>query len=462
VNEYKLLLKSITQPTADLLILELVNHDNSPVFSYKPGQYVMLSYVNEQGKKEEKHAFSIASSPTESGVIRLGIRKQGTFTQGLAKLKPGAPFVVYGPYGHFCFNETKHPDVVFFAGGIGITPFYSAMRYATDKGLSNNLSLVYSNRTLAGTAFYNEINNLASNNPRLRTLFSVTDETLPVAAPNLLNKKIDLFITKDFIGTTVGKTFFLCGPAPFMAGMKKNLLELGALEEQILMEEFSMISTQSFFLKIKYLSTVAGYGALALLLPLYLISAASGKSLFIKPTAATAVLNQAQDNTQPPLNKLPEADDKIPYNDLTDDDENNKIEFDQAATQPTAVADSVSNGLVEPIKYQAPVPVKPVQPTAIKNSVVKQPVAAPKPTTAASVVTKTTPAPITPTTPAPVTSASAPAGSATTPSTNNNPTVAPTPTTGASTAATGGTVSNPTTPTTNTGGSRRNREDDDD
>jgi ferredoxin-NADP reductase len=278
MNEYKYQLQNIAQPSSDLVVLDIIDPKGRPIFAFRPGQYVMLSYRNEQGNLEEKHAFSIASAPTETNVLRLGIRVGGRFTQGLLLLKAGAEIIVYGPFGAFNFDETKHHNAVFIAGGIGITPFLSALAYATDKKLSNNFSLIYSSRKLQGIAFFDRLRQLENNNPNFKALYSVTDDATSANLPGVINDRVGLEVIKQFIESPTGKTFFLCGPAPFMNAMREHLLKFGASEDQILMEEFAMLSYRSFIGKMSYLGSLVGYGALAALLPFYMVYAANTKT----------------------------------------------------------------------------------------------------------------------------------------------------------------------------------------
>lgn len=286
MNEYKFYIKKIEQPSNDLLVLDLARPDNHEIFNFRPGQYVMLRFRNQAGVMEEKHTFSIASSPTEKDCLRLGIRISGRFTQELLKLAAGSEVIVYGPYGFFSFDESKHLNAVFLAGGIGITPFYSALAYASDKKLPNQFSLLYSSRTMKGIAFFEGLKKLEKKNPNIKTLFAVSDDRPASNMPGVINRRIDLGILEKFIETPQGKTFFLCGPPAFMKAIKECLLKFGATEEQILMEEFAMINNGSLFKKIAYVGNLAGWSVMAILLPFYLIYAANTKS-----TAGLSVLD---------------------------------------------------------------------------------------------------------------------------------------------------------------------------
>lgn len=259
--EYKYYIKKIFQPAPNQVIIEAGDKAGRPVFKYQPGQYAMISYRNRRGRLEDKHAFSLASSPANPQSISFGIKIEGAFTRGLLDLQVGDELRVFGPYGNFCYQANKYPDAVMIAGGIGITPFFSALNYANDLKLGNKLALIYSARTKSGATFYPEIRSLQTKNPNLRTLFSFTEET-GATEPNVINTRISAEQIKNFVGDVSGKTFFICGPSLFMASMVANLLRLGVSRSQIKMEEFSMIPDKSWGARLKNISYALGFSAL--------------------------------------------------------------------------------------------------------------------------------------------------------------------------------------------------------
>jgi NAD(P)H-flavin reductase len=87
-------------------------------FSYKPGEFVMLSLW---GKGEIP--ISISSTYGFHKYIELCIRRVGYITSALHMLKPRAKIGIRGPFGNaFAVEEAKGRDILFFAGGLGIVP----------------------------------------------------------------------------------------------------------------------------------------------------------------------------------------------------------------------------------------------------------------------------------------------------------------------------------------------------
>lgn len=102
---------------------------NTPAaFTFQAGQYVSLtipSLANLPGT-EGFHDFSIASMPSEKGVVRIAFRKSNsTFKQALLQLEQGDKLQLEGPSGVFTFPNDQL--LVAIAGGIGVTAFSGAV-----------------------------------------------------------------------------------------------------------------------------------------------------------------------------------------------------------------------------------------------------------------------------------------------------------------------------------------------
>ncbi len=89
------------------------------------GQFAFIK-IQAPGLREP-HAFTIASSP-ESQRLRFVVRELGDWTRALLQTDlVGTDVVVEGPYGTFEPVGRRDQHVVWVAGGVGITPFLSAI-----------------------------------------------------------------------------------------------------------------------------------------------------------------------------------------------------------------------------------------------------------------------------------------------------------------------------------------------
>lgn len=115
----------LTPTTFQLTLTQLAGGE---AFTFVPGQYAALTFTR-FGRRVPVRCFSIASSAHTPGTIQFGIKIKGKFTQALSTLKVGDTVDVAGPYGSFTLAGKPDKPTLLLAGGIGITPFMSMIRY---------------------------------------------------------------------------------------------------------------------------------------------------------------------------------------------------------------------------------------------------------------------------------------------------------------------------------------------
>src|ERR671927_103063 len=116
---------------------------------FRPGQYFGVPLLDPpyDDEKGPRRHITVVTSPTERGVLGLCTRLRDTaFKKTLAELKVGDAVEVEQPKGDWALPEDTSPSYVFVAGGIGITPYRSMLRYIADTGAPYRIALVYSNR----------------------------------------------------------------------------------------------------------------------------------------------------------------------------------------------------------------------------------------------------------------------------------------------------------------------------
>jgi len=96
---------------------------------YEPGQFVGVTVF---GVGEAP--ISICSSPTQGDAFELTVRSVGLVTNALKGFGQGDRLGVRGAFGnHFDYAAMKGQDVLFVAGGLGLAPTRSLIRYVLDK-----------------------------------------------------------------------------------------------------------------------------------------------------------------------------------------------------------------------------------------------------------------------------------------------------------------------------------------
>ncbi|HZX09637.1 MAG TPA: FAD/NAD(P)-binding protein [Acidobacteriota bacterium] len=97
-------------------------------FKYKIGQFAMISVL---GAGEAP--FSISSTPSRPGLLEFCIRKTGTVTNAIFRLKENDMIGIRGPYGNgFPVEQMKGNDILIIMGGLGAAPLRSVLLYCLD------------------------------------------------------------------------------------------------------------------------------------------------------------------------------------------------------------------------------------------------------------------------------------------------------------------------------------------
>ena len=147
---------------------------------FEPGQYFWVELLDPpyDDEKGPRRHITVVTSPTEKGVLGLATRIRDTaFKRSLVEMPEGAAVDVEQPKGSFTLPEDTSKRYAFIAGGIGITPFRSMLRYIADKGLDYDVTLVYSNRDVESTAFLDELEGArVRRSPACRLVFTMTED----------------------------------------------------------------------------------------------------------------------------------------------------------------------------------------------------------------------------------------------------------------------------------------------
>ncbi len=201
---------------------------------YRAGQFFFVTL--RKGDKELGKHFSFSSSPTEKSFIEFTKKfTDHEFSMALKNTKVGDWTRIDAPYGQFTF-EGEYPKIALLGGGIGITPFISICRNATDKELDNKITLFYGCRTEDDFAFKKEFEELSQKNKNLRIIFIVN-----VPSPNWKGATgiINAEMIKRELPDYRENMFYTCGPPPMVAAMQALVENLGLTKEHLKLEYFT-------------------------------------------------------------------------------------------------------------------------------------------------------------------------------------------------------------------------------
>jgi ferredoxin-NADP reductase len=203
---------------------------------FRPGQYVNL-FVDVDGVLTSR-PYSISSSPKEKTLDLTIQQKPGGFVTRylLNELQVGDELKSTSPQGHFYYESLiDGKDLVFLAGGSGITPFMGMIRTLLDEDDGPEIQLIYGSRIPEDVIFGETLSTLANKHASL-------DYSLVISEPPEgylgLSGFLDAKLIHDQVGEVGGKTFYICGPNVMYDFCLKALDELGVPPHRIRREVY--------------------------------------------------------------------------------------------------------------------------------------------------------------------------------------------------------------------------------
>jgi NAD(P)H-flavin reductase len=206
-----------------------VDVDEALKFTYKPGQFVMLSVIG-----EGEAPFCISSTPSRPGMLEFCIRKVGTLTSTLFGLKENQTIGIRGPYGNgFPTDKMEGKDIMIVAGGLGVAPLRSLLlNFLDNRDKFGKLTYLHGAKAPGDMLFREEFFQMKDREDLNCMLTVDKDDT--GKWPFKVGMVTDLF--KD-IGPVDGKNTYavVCGPPVMYRFVIPHLVRLGVPKQQILM-----------------------------------------------------------------------------------------------------------------------------------------------------------------------------------------------------------------------------------
>ncbi len=231
----------------DRLILQLkkiqkVAHDtyhfvfSSPrPLAFAPGQYLEWTLpARGADSRGNRRYFTVASAPTESDIM-LGVKfypNPSSFKRQLAAMRPRDTIIASQRAGEFTLPYNRKKKLAFIAGGIGITPFRSMLKFLIDRDEERDIVMLYSNKTIADIA-YTDVLDTAYEQLGIKTIYTLTDEdTIP---PTWRGERgfIDAKMITREIPDFAERIFYLSGPRVMVVHFDEVLRGLGVHRSHI-------------------------------------------------------------------------------------------------------------------------------------------------------------------------------------------------------------------------------------
>ena len=192
-------------------------------YDFNPGQATEVA-INKPGWTEERRPFTFTCLPTDSHLeftiktypIRHGV------TNELLSLQVGDELILHDVWGAISYKG----EGLFIAGGAGVTPFLSILRWLAVTNSIGANRLVFANKTRADIIHQDELQKML-NNAFINVL---SDESVEGYEHG--------YITESILRQNLTPTshIYLCGPPPMMDAVQSMLTNIGVASDMVVVE----------------------------------------------------------------------------------------------------------------------------------------------------------------------------------------------------------------------------------
>lgn len=205
-------------------IWEFVFEPVKPI-QFVAGQYLEWSIPHAgTDARGNRRYFTIASSPSEK-TIKLAVKipeKPSSFKNALLNLNQGSEIYATNLEGEFVLDTKNKTPLVFVAGGIGITPYRSSVKYMIDKNISRPITLFYIAKN-PSEFVYKELFKSAER-LGVKTVYLVSEPTKEWEGET---GHLTLEMIRKYVPEYESSVFYISGPQPMVMAYEELLQKIG-------------------------------------------------------------------------------------------------------------------------------------------------------------------------------------------------------------------------------------------
>lgn len=208
---------------------------------FAPGQYMEWTLGHQDPDvRGNRRYLTLASSPTEQN-LKVGVKfykPSSSFKKAMFALDRNSQIVASQVTGDFTLPLDPNQRCVFLAGGIGVTPFRSMIKYLLDTHQRRPIALIYAAKT-TDDIVYKDIFDQAEKELGIKVIYTLTDQNnVPASWKGHTGR-----ITREMIQKQVMETrsahFYLSGSRAMVDSFKDTLNELQIPHSHIITDYFA-------------------------------------------------------------------------------------------------------------------------------------------------------------------------------------------------------------------------------
>lgn len=210
-------------------------------FSFVPGQYMEWTLAHpDTDDRGNRRYFTIASSPSERN-LRLGVKfnpKSSTYKKALLAMDKDTEIVAAQLSGDFVLPDDPQQKVVLIAGGIGVTPFRSMIKYLLDNRQRRPITLFFT-APRVNDFVYKDVFDRAQYELGIKTIYSVTDNSnLPSSWTGKVGR-VSAEMIRSAVPDYRNSLFYISGSRSMVDSLTDTLHRLGVMGYQIKTDYFA-------------------------------------------------------------------------------------------------------------------------------------------------------------------------------------------------------------------------------
>jgi len=204
-----------------------------------PGQYYEIKLkIKNPDERGDTRVFTCSSSPTEKNYLMFTTRIiESSFKKAFHDLKKRDMVQFNGPWDDLNFDESEELPQIFLAGGIGVTPFHSIVKYAIDKKLTLPMMLFVSwinPKEMVFDKFFKDAEKRLADFKYIPTITEFDDLKNWKGETGRISERM---IKKYFKKVRFAR-FRISGPPGLVKAMRELCVQMNVPKENIIAEEF--------------------------------------------------------------------------------------------------------------------------------------------------------------------------------------------------------------------------------
>ena len=188
------------------------------------GQFMTFRFLT-RGMWWRGHPYSISALPG-GNEMRITVKAAGEHSSALARLAPGTPVAIEGPYGAFTHHARETDRVLLVAAGVGVTPVRAMLE---DLPRHVDVVVILRGSTARDLILRNEIGRLVGE--RGGRLHEVVGSRA--------QRPLDAGHLRRLVPDIAARDLYVCGPGEFMKQLIGQARSLGVPDGRIHHEDFA-------------------------------------------------------------------------------------------------------------------------------------------------------------------------------------------------------------------------------